>query len=835
MMQKTEQLLEQLLNNADEQREYLKNVLEALNGNPPNGGGGGGPNGGNNNREEKKTFNEFLKQYSASAKQIAEGALKISGAMTSADPNAGVSGLLGGIDTISSAIGGLVPELSLLTGTVSAVVQLAAWTWDVLNKNLARYQDLNAAGVGVEDGMFHFSASAASANLAIDSFATVMKQNSDIVAGLSDDYVDTVNTIGEFIGSVNQAQLSMGMFGLSQEQVADLTLKYTKALKIQNALNPFQLQSEAMTTQTAEYIKNITALGKVAGQSVDEIMKKNLSVLDTVDGAVVNDKLVSMLGDVDGQKAFDGLTNMFNSMGPSADIIRDAFFDYFATGGKLPDDLSQFSDLPNLFADMKRQIETGTTTTTEGIVGMLKQFQNFAGSNDFAQGLANATLVNKEAGNKLAKFRNQMRLMDPDAVNKNIVGPWDSFITNLRTAWSKSFEDISKKFYTSLDLVGAGFNSALTDYQSGKIDFVGLLDSWITSAAAAIGNMFAGVDLDALADTFVNFKDSMISGIENIFLSDTGPGLIEMFGGLFGKLTIFLGNILYKTFFTAEGIKQLASYIIKIPGMICIGIYDFLVGIAKSFIGSTGDKNAADSFAESAQDVRNFLYHGVVDGLIGFFSSPVDYLKNMWNTYKPYIISSINAVGDSVTAIVKPIKRMINKVAIAINNSVDDAIKYVKRYINPLNWGTDEPEDLQTVQDGNDLITVSPEDLRKAQAGWNDLTAAVSSWWNDDSTPTQTVTTPKGVNKTWNPSAGPIQPNAPTLPAPKDTPTVTEQVLEKKRVDLADPTSQPNMDKRHADLLSSLLNNMTRLAEIMESVKDGTNRVANNTDPVVNT
>ena len=75
MMQKTEQLLEQLLNNADEQREYLKNVLEALNGNPPNGGGGGGPNGGNNNREEKKTFNEFLKQYSASAKQIAEGAL----------------------------------------------------------------------------------------------------------------------------------------------------------------------------------------------------------------------------------------------------------------------------------------------------------------------------------------------------------------------------------------------------------------------------------------------------------------------------------------------------------------------------------------------------------------------------------------------------------------------------------------------------------------------------------------------------------------------------------------------------------------------------------------
>ena len=834
MMQKTEQLLEQLLNNADEQREYLKNVLEALNGNPPNGGGGGGPNGGNNNREEKKTFNEFLKQYSASAKQIAEGALKISSAMTSTDPNDGVSGLLGGIDTISSAIGGLVPELSLLTGTVSAVVQLAAWTWDVLNKNLARYQDLNAAGVGVEDGMFHFSASAASANLAIDSFATVMKQNSDIVAGLSDDYVDTVNTIGEFIGSVNQAQLSMGMFGLSQEQVADLTLKYTKALKIQNALNPFQLQSEAMTTQTAEYIKNITALGKVAGQSVDEIMKKNLSVLDTVDGAVVNDKLVSMLGDVDGQKAFDGLTNMFNSMGPSADIIRDAFFDYFATGGKLPDDLSQFSDLPNLFADMKRQIETGTTTTTEGIVGMLKQFQNFAGSNDFAQGLANATLVNKEAGNKLAKFRNQMRLMDPDAVRKNIVGPWDSFITNLRTAWSKSFEDISKKFYASLDLVGKDFNSALTDYQSGKIDFVGLLDSWITSASTAIGNMFAGVDLDALADTFVNFKDSMMSGIENILLSGSGPGLIEMFGGLFGKLTLLLGNILYKTFFTSEGQKQLLSYIIKIPGMICLGIYDFLVGIVKSFFNSAGDKKASDDFEKSSQEVRDFLYHGMIGGLIEFFSSPVDYLKKMWATYKPYIISSINAVGDSVTAIVKPIKRMINKVAIAINNSVDDAIKYVKRYINPLNWGTDEPEDLQTAQDGNDL-TVSPEDLQKAQAGWNDLTAAVSSWWNDDSTPTQTVTTPKGVNKTWNPSAGPIQPNAPTLPAPKDTPTVTEQVLEKKRVDLADPTSQPNMDKRHTDLLSSLLNNMTRLAEIMESVKDGTNRVANNTDPVVNT
>lgn len=813
MMQKTEQLLEQLLNNADEQREYLKNVLEALNGNPPNGGGGGGPNGGNNNREEKKTFNEFLKQYSASAKQIAEGALKISGAMTSADPNAGVSGLLGGIDTISSAIGGLVPELSLLTGTVSAVVQLAAWTWDVLNKNLARYQDLNAAGVGVEDGMFHFSASAASANLAIDSFATVMKQNSDIVAGLSDDYVDTVNTIGEFIGSVNQAQLSMGMFGLSQEQVADLTLKYTKALKIQNALNPFQLQSEAMTTQTAEYIKNITALGKVAGQSVDEIMKKNLSVLDTVDGAVVNEQLVSMLGDVDGQKAFDGLNNMFNSMGPSADILRDAFFDYFTTG-RLPDDLSQFSDLPSLFSQMKTQIQTGTTTTTEGIVGMLKQFQNFAGSDDFAQGLANANVVNKEAGNKLAKFRNQMRLMDPDAVNKNIVGPWDSFITNLRTAWSKSFEDISKKFYASLDLVGAGFNSALTDYQSGKIDFVGLLDSWITSASTAIGNMFAGVDLDALADTFVDFKDSMMSGIENILLSGSGPGLIEMFGGLFGKLTLLLGNILYKTFFTSEGQKQLLSYIIKIPGMICLGIYDFLVGIVKSFFNSTGDKKASDDFEKSSQEVRDFINHGLIDGLIQLFTDPSAYLESAWATYGPYIEDAIDTIGGWISSI----KDFTNKIAQAITDNVDDAIEYVKKYINPFNWVTDAPEDLQTVQ-----------------AGWDDLTDAVSAWWNDDSTPTQTVTTPKGVNKTWNPSAGPIQPNAPTLPAPKDTPTVTEQVLEKKRVDLADPTSQPNMDKRHADLLSSLLNNMTRLSEIMESVKDSTNRVANNTDPVVNT
>jgi hypothetical protein len=111
----------------------------------------------------------------------------------------------------------------------------------------------------------------------------------------------------------------------------------------------------------------------------------------------------------------------------------------------------------------------------------------------------------------------------------------------------------------------------------------------------------------------------------------------------------------------------------------------------------------------------------------------------------------------------------------------------------------------------------------------NTNTGAASSW------PTKTVTVHKKTRKNWDPSAGHIPVNAPTLPAPKDTPTVTEQVLEKKRVDLADPTSQPNMDKSHADLLSSLLNNMTRLAEIMETVKDSTDRVANNTDPVVNT
>jgi hypothetical protein len=287
-----------------------------------------------------------------------------------------------------------------------------------------------------------------------------------------------------------------------------------------------------------------------------------------------------------------------------------------------------------------------------------------------------------------------------------------------------------------------------------------------------------------------------------------------MFGGLFGKLTLLLGNILYKTFFTSEGQKQLLSYIIKIPGMICLGIYDFLVGIVKSFFNSAGDKKASDDFEKSSQEVRDFINHGLIDGLIQLFTDPSAYLESAWATYGPYIEDSIDTIGGWISSI----KDFTNKIAQAITDNVDDAIEYVQKYINPFNWVTDEPEDSQTVQ-----------------SGWGDLTGAVSSWWNDDTTPTKTVTTHKKPIKTWNPSAGPIQPNAPTLPAPKDTPTVTEQVLEKKRVDLADPTSQPNMDKRHADLLSSLLNNMTRLAEIMETVKDSTDRVANNTDPVVNT
>ena len=224
-------LLNELIRETRDMHSVLQAILAAQ-------GNGAGNNNNNNNQSQKKTVDELIKSLLSGTKLFINVMNSIS-----ADSKTGVSGVLDSIGGLSSTVGTLIPELDILFSGITATAEILEYTWDMLNKNLDAYRNLNANGVALSGGMQKLGASTAYANLTTGAFGQILQNNTDVVAGLSSEYEDAVDTIGAFIGSVNQAQLQMGIYGLSQEQVADLTLKYTKALKIQQALNPSQLQN----------------------------------------------------------------------------------------------------------------------------------------------------------------------------------------------------------------------------------------------------------------------------------------------------------------------------------------------------------------------------------------------------------------------------------------------------------------------------------------------------------------------------------------------------------------------------------------------------------------
>lgn len=817
-----------LLNELIRETRDMHSTLQALLAAQGNNNNNSGSAGNSNIQSQKKTVDEAIKSLSAGAKLFIKDIMQIS-----ADSRTGVGAALNSVGSFSSMVGTLIPELGLLSEGVTAAAEVLEYTWDMLNKNLDAYRNLNANGVALSGGMQKLGASAAYANLSTGAFGQILQNNTDVVAGLSSEYEDAVDTIGTFIGSVNQAQSQMGIYGLSQEQVADLTMKYTKALKIQQALNPSQLQNAEMTERTANYIQNLTALSKVTGQTVDSLMKRNMDQLDKVDSSVMIDQLNSIMGVSDGQKAFEGFNTMFSSLGEAGDVMRDQFTDYFTTG-RMSDEFAQFTDLGPFFDRMKKQILEGGTTTEAGMVDMLSEFKSFTQSTDFAEGLRNAGIANKEVGNKLAKFKNQIAMIDPEAaIKENIAGPWERFTTNLGLAWNRTAQDLTAKWNLFLDKFGTGLDQPLDQYLKGEISIGKMFSSWMDNTVDLISDYFAGTGIvDAiksgkLGTVVIDWISGTIDSLKK-FLFDTkidGKSIMRKAGEMVGNGLLWIGAEIRNLFVNHSG--DILSGVVNLGGMLLKGIYEFVGSIAQTVIKKLFD-----------YDIRSGLddVGGFIDYILGGF---VEYAHRIGDAFGKLFSGDIDGfmeMADDITKdITKPIKEFARIVADKFTSMFTDIKTTISDAIDGLVKFFAEKFTVSNLIPGGELFNAAKNKfpaLKDAAVNmWDDL------WSDDESTTVQEEPPPKlspSVNWGSFNMQKPTDVALPTQITPPIATLIPEYVQEQRRQEQIDPTGQPTMDKRSIEVLNSILNSIRGLSDVMTEVKDHTNKVANNTEPLTN-
>jgi hypothetical protein len=115
-------------------------------------------------------------------------------------------------------------------------------------------------------------AGSANALMSMDKFGNSVIKHADAIAQLNGIYGDGVKEYGDLIGSLQLAQDKIGIYGVSQEQMADLTARNIKFQKQFGGAELIRQTNQEKSTQ--EFIKNMTTFSKSMGESVDAILKK---------------------------------------------------------------------------------------------------------------------------------------------------------------------------------------------------------------------------------------------------------------------------------------------------------------------------------------------------------------------------------------------------------------------------------------------------------------------------------------------------------------------------------------------------------------------------------
>lgn len=519
-----QQLLDQSIAMNDNLSEMRKLLLDIEKNTKDGGGSGSGGSGGNNDdtrrrnrndRNNNTSFSKALKDIFGESKHIGSTIL---------GNNGSIQNTVGAFSTsarvLQNSLGKLPGPIGLAANAFLQIVQVGGMVYEYLNEQLNMYNQLNSAGITLADGMITARKGSSSAFLSLNEFSKVLEKNSDSIAAMDGQYGDGVEHFGKLLNTVQLAQQKIGLYGVSQQQLADLAAKNYKYERM--FAGQAQLRNMSETQSTEKFVGTMTYLSKTVGKSVDELLSKFNDMSNNLDTGLTQDALMNYYGLSEDKAAqvTKSMNSIFSSMGEAGAQLQKLNSSKLQMG-MLPEEFN--NQFTQMYTDRLSQLQASGITDEKVLRRAMSQYVQ-----EHQRQLDEEIRYQSKAGNTTAaawlqQLKNLERILnDP----KNQPNPVIENFTNRFNLWiGQTFTEPFNAFYARITESAASYLTKLADRSDNAWDFVAnLFSDGIKNFENGMTGMFGGLlsipnkllstifgeSYNKVNDAFVNFMGELV-------------------------------------------------------------------------------------------------------------------------------------------------------------------------------------------------------------------------------------------------------------------------------------------------------------------------------------
>lgn len=481
------------------------------------GGGGNGPgrrnnrNGGNNSQNP---FKDAFKNLFGEASNIGRTILGNNGTIQN---TVGAFTVSAGV--LRNSLSSLPGPVGLAANAFLSIVEVGGKVYEYLNDQLNMYNQINSAGITLADGMLTVRKGSGAAFMSINEFSTAISKNSDALAAMEGQYGDGVQHFGQLLNTVQLAQEQLGLYGVSAQQLADITAKNYKFEKMYSGQQQIRNMNE--TQSTSQFVQQMTYLSKTVGKSVDELIAKFSNMGDNLDSNTAIDALRNNFG-MSEDKAADvtkSMNSIFASMGAAGETLQKLNASKLADN-MLPEEFN--NQFTQLYTDKLKELQAAGITDEKVLRKAMSQYVKEHEDQLQTEIQAQRRIGNFTAAQWLSQLKNIERtLNDP----KSQPSPIIEAFTNKFNLWiGKTFTEPFNKFYTETAESAAQYLLDLSNSSTGFWDFTakllrdGLkqLPSVFVNGFAYLQSLLDGWAKSLFGDSYDNINNALNTFINNL-------------------------------------------------------------------------------------------------------------------------------------------------------------------------------------------------------------------------------------------------------------------------------------------------------------------------------
>lgn len=597
-------LLQQLVNQTKDNNDSLTAIRELLAENIKNDKKKSGSNSKKNgsssssssNRgtrgsaqaDDGKAFGKLFKSLSSEVSNVSKTMMNSSANVSTVVNSLGVSAssFAGSLAMMPGPIGAAAAAFKLVTGAGLAV-------YNALNAQLEVYTRINSAGVALAEGYGSVLKGAGAAMLSVDQFSEAVSVHAQAVNQLGALYGDGTMAFANLLGNVQLAQKELGLYGISQKTLIDLTARNIKVQKLLGGKELLQRANQERSTE--QFIKTITTFSKAMGESVDSLLNKTSSLDDSLDAKSIAISL-EHVGGLTSDAAATAAKNIVEASAAMGDFGPKllSIVNSKITTGALPDDIlaPELFDLSNYVSELVRSGTSSVdlqrkimeyTKKNKSELEMELYYQQQRGSEGAAAAAALKELLAAES-----RF---------NAAQNNPADKLTQF-TNRFNMW------ISKEFTEPFNIMYANTQNSIVDYLSDIADRTD--GAWEFIGELALD----GFGLVPIAKDAIAYLDRI--GAEfTAWLDGLGA---DIFGSGYSKVS--------------EAFDTFMNNLMDLPGNLWNSVKSWFGG------GSDNDIKLNNSTETPAESVNNIIDNGV-NSVSDYFAGMWDKF-NKWNTSRNY-------------------------------------------------------------------------------------------------------------------------------------------------------------------------------------------------------